>query len=157
MSDFQADPVQPLQRQVTLLTGDEDASGVCQHCGGGMRRIWGYVDAHGAVIALYIITWMPGRTDHMVGYDLVLGRWGEGPAQGNRVAIALDMKHQDGRNDLRVVDADGRLAPQPELFDRPLSREDVFASPRAAEVLAMAHVIYASDPRLAEVREWVKA
>jgi hypothetical protein len=93
------------------------------------------------------VTWAPGDPAHDANVDLVLGRWGEGAAAEDRVAIALLFR--PGERAFMLVDAASRPVAASGLVSRGLARAEVAGTPLAEASFALVDAIMLQDARVA--------
>lgn len=142
---------------ISLQLKGEDAGSPCPDCAQATKRIWGHVLDHQQTVASYVVTWVPGKRDHAIGYDLIFGRWDEDATAENRVLVSMDQRVGEGDGKPRFVNAEGRIAHDPLLFSEALTWQTAMQSGRARDLLLLAEMIYRNDPRLDEARKWEMA
>jgi hypothetical protein len=129
-----------------------ESQGTCACCGRQTRTVWGDLSDPAGTHAVYFVTWTPGVPEHAPNVDLVLGRWGEGAASGDRVLVALRYHPKAGGGAFTVIDGQGRPADDRSVCGRALRRVEVIGTPLATEVFALVDALWLTEPRMAEIR-----
>jgi hypothetical protein len=127
--------------------------GVCDCCGTGTQRVWGFVRHPLGPLAAYFVGWTLGKKGHGAAFDLVVG-WGEGALPERRAAVSLQYRVTDEGPGFGIVDASGRPTATKKLVGRALARSEVVDTALANQCFAIADAVLMKDPRIAEVRGW---
>jgi hypothetical protein len=129
------------------------SGGHCDCCGTNTKRIWGYVQHRGALVAAYFVAWTEGKPDHGAAFDLILGKWGESATKKDRYSVALDFRVIEDSPQFMVVDAKNRVTSGSPLVGTALVRSDVIGTTLAPQIFAILDAVYMT-PELDELRSW---
>jgi hypothetical protein len=141
---------------ITIEALGERAAGPCDCCRNETHRVWGQASADGHIVAVYYVTWTPGRVADGASFELILGKWGDAAGAADRSAVALSYRLLENGPAFMVVDAAGRHVAGSSLVGRALSRSEVVGTPVAELVFAVTYAMLAEDHRFAEIRGgWV--
>ena len=140
-------------KEFTVETSGSNDHDPCECCGNRSRTVWGYLHKGGRPAAAYFVQWTLTRVyDHGANFDLVLGGWGEGSSPADRQIVAVAYRIIDGGPQFMIIDAGCRpLAKSVSLATTALRRDQVIATPLAAEVFAMLDAIWLDDGRIGEL------
>jgi hypothetical protein len=116
--------------------------------------VWGFVHRGAPTEAAYFVEWTRGAVaQHGAHFDLIIGTWGDAATQADRVAVALAFRRTEAGPEFMVIDAAHRPIAASELVGRALAREEVLASPIAAQAFAIVDTIWLQDSRIAEITQ----
>lgn len=141
-------------KTLSLEMEDETISGPCPCCGNMTRVVWGTVYQGDFCVAAYYVQWTPDDLEHHPNFDLILGEWGDGKTNDDRVAVSLCCQVSD--LSYMVIDAADRAIAEHSLVGRTLAREEVIGTELAHFAFAVVDVVSEKDPRIAEFRRGVK-
>jgi len=131
----------------------ENTTGRCECCGNVSRTVWGEVYGPDGAMAVYYIQWTVGAPDHLSNFDFLIGKWGEGATEQDRVLVSFTYNgtHEDG-GAFMVIDSEGRPAAKSDLCGRALKREEVLGTSLMDKACAIIDAVWLNDPRIDEVK-----
>lgn len=139
--------------QYRIEESEQKEFGPCSCCGGATLRVWGYVHYGDAALAAYFVTWTKGQVArHGANWDFLVGSWGDGTTEADRVAVSLAMRVMDRGPEFMVIDAAGRDMAAG-LAGKVMARDEVVGTQLADAVFGMVDAIWAGDIRLRELTE----
>ena len=130
-----------------IETSEEARHGPCDCCGTFSRTVWGYVHHDNLARAAYFVRWAEGHPEHGATFLFSVGRWGDGAAATDRVAVALSCTIGGDRPSFMVVDATSSPWKE-EFLGRPLQGSEVIGTPLAGEIFGMVDQVLAQDSRV---------
>ena len=152
---FSLDRVSNLMRPAGLTVEPQGQNdfGPCECCGGVSRTIWGFVYEGRRSLASYFVQWKLGQVPrHGAHFDLILGKWGEGARDADRVAVALQFRRTEQGPSFMVVDAGNRpTARAGSLAGTALARDQVLGSPWEQQAYDVVDAVWLNDKRIREI------
>lgn len=137
---------------ITRASFWNESTGHCDCCGKQSKTIWGDLADSSGTRAVYFVQWTVNEPEHMPNIDIVLGRWGDGTAPGDRVLVSLLYQPRPGGGSFMLANGTGRRADDRSLCGRALERADVIGTPLANEVFLLVDALWLTEPRIEEIR-----
>jgi hypothetical protein len=133
-----------------VATPWSESGGTCDCCGRTSKTIWGDLATDGSALAVYYVSWTVAAPEHEPKIDLIVGAWGNGTDPQNRILVSLLFRPAPDGGSFMVVDASDTSYRN--LCGRAMRRAEVVGTPLGQEVFALVDALWASDPRMSDVR-----
>ena len=135
-----------------VATPWNEFGGICDCCERTSKTIWGDLGTDQTALAVYYVSWTVAAPEHHPKIDLIVGAWGDGTDPENRILVSLLFRPAADGGSFMVVDANDRLTSYRSVCGRAMRRAEVVGTPLGEEIITLVDALWASDPRISEVR-----